>query len=255
GLLGVPQLTKAITTAPETALRFFTPVMRTADGYRVELELPDGVTADDVVTKRETLASNLKRNLGQVWPSHDAGKHPGRLVLFVADQELADRPQRWPLASRGSTNLFEPQVIGVSAQGDPVSVTLMFESFLVGAVPRMGKTAFLRILALVSVLDKRAEVHIFDLKGGSDFLALEPVANVITGDLADEEDDVLERSLAVLSKLQVEQRRRYRLMKTLDRSLAPDAKVTSDLADMADMGLHPIVLIVDECHEWFEHPD
>ena len=45
------------------------------------------------------------------------------------------------------------------------------------------------------------------------------------------------------------------MIRALPRDLCPESKVTSALADKKDLGLHPIVIGVDECQVWFEHPE
>ena len=53
----------------------------------------------------------------------------------------------------------------------------MFNSVVIGAIPRMGKTFALRKLLLIAALDPRAELHAFDNKGTGDLAALECVAH------------------------------------------------------------------------------
>lgn len=40
----------------------------------------------------------------------------------------------------------------------------MFALMIIGALPRMGKTFLLRLLALAAALDTSAELHLYDLK-------------------------------------------------------------------------------------------
>ena len=49
-------------------------------------------------------------------------------------------------------------------------------------------------------------------------------------------------------------RRRAKVIRSLPRDLCPESKVTSDLASRRSLGLHPIIVGVDECQKWFEHP-
>jgi S-DNA-T family DNA segregation ATPase FtsK/SpoIIIE len=53
--------------------------------------------------------------------------------------------------------------------------------------------------------------------------------------------------------LREELRRRAKMIRSLPRDLCPESKVTSALADRKSLGLHPIVVGVDECQVWFEH--
>jgi DNA segregation ATPase FtsK/SpoIIIE, S-DNA-T family len=54
--------------------------------------------------------------------------------------------------------------------------------------------------------------------------------------------------------LQQEMRRRTRIVRELPRSVCRESKVTPELARRIDLGLHPIVVGLDECQRWFEHP-
>lgn len=43
-------------------------------------------------------------------------------------------------------------------------------------------------------------------------------------------------------------------MRALSREECPEGKATDDLANRKDLGLHPVVLMIDECQRAFEHP-
>ena len=47
---------------------FRTPIHRDGPGWSVRLDLPEGVTAVDVIDKRDKLAANLRRPLSATWP-------------------------------------------------------------------------------------------------------------------------------------------------------------------------------------------
>ena len=147
------------------------------------------MTAGDVIERRDRLASGLRRPLGAVWPEADHDTHAGRLILWVGDRPMAKtKPVAWPLLKTGTVDLFAPFPIGVDPRGRPVTVTLMFALGVIGALPRMGKTFLLRLLALAAALDPTVELHIYDLKGGADLLPLEPVAHRFR--VGDDPDDL-----------------------------------------------------------------
>ncbi|MGL5829011.1 MAG: cell division protein FtsK, partial [Angustibacter sp.] len=50
-------------------------------------------------------------------------------------------------------------------------------------------------------------------------------------------------------------RRRYKILRSLPRDICPEGKVTDELASKKTLGLHPVVLALDECQRAFEHPD
>lgn len=234
-------------------LRFTSEITRDGPGYRADLDLPYGVTPDDVMEKREALASGLRRKLGCVWPSPDPDEHEGRLILWVGDRPMNETTKpAWPLLKAGQVDLFQPVVFGNDQRMRNMTVTLMFAAIIIGSIPRMGKTFLLRLLLLIAALDPRADVLAFDLKGTGDLGALEPVAFRYR---AGEEDDDVEYILDSLREIKAELRRRAKVIKSLPRSRCPESKVTPALASDKSLGLHPIVIGVDECQVLFEHPD
>lgn len=196
GALGIGELNKAlratgggVTAGGIDGVQFVCPTTRDGAGWRAEVDLPPGVTAGDVAERRDRLASGLRRPLSCVWPEGDQDVHTGRLVLWVADKPMhKTKPKPWPLAEQGSVNLFEPFPLGVDPRGREVSTTLMFVSGVVGAQPRMGKTFSLRVAILAAALDPRAELHVYDCKGGADWMPLQKVAHAHR--IGDDPDDI-----------------------------------------------------------------
>ncbi|WP_433341210.1 cell division protein FtsK [Streptomyces sp. CA-253872] len=233
---------------------FTAPITRDGPGWRAEGDLPYGVTVTDVIERRDKLASGLRRPLGCVWPEAVPEEHTGRLVLWVGDQDMATaRKPAWPLLKSGAVDLFKPVAFGTDQRGRWVEITLMYIAAVIGAIPRMGKTFLLRLLLLVAALDPRAELHTYDLKGTGD---LDPVGEKVSHrHRAGDDDADVEYALADLRELRTELRRRAKAIRDLPRDLCPESKVTSALADNRGLGLHPIVLGVDECQVWFEHPE
>jgi S-DNA-T family DNA segregation ATPase FtsK/SpoIIIE len=238
----------------DTGKRWFpSPITRENNaGWRAEVELPRGVTAAEVVEKREELASALTRPLGCVWPEANGEVHPGRLVLFVGDKDMSRAAQSpWPLLKSGTVDLFQPFAFGTDPRGRLVRLTLMFASMVIGSIPRMGKTFSLRLALLGAALDPRAWLLAFDLKGTGDLSALEPVCHRYRA--GDDEEDI-EYAIVAMRELRTELRRRTKVIRELPRDLCPENKVTPELAAKKSLGLHPIVVGVDECQVWFEHP-
>ncbi|WP_424861608.1 cell division protein FtsK [Streptomyces sp. MMS24-I29] len=234
-------------------LRFTSEIVRDGPGYRADLDLPYGVTPEDIMESRKPLASGLRRKVGCVWPSPDPTEHEGRLVLWVGDKPMNETSKpAWPLLKTGTVDLFKPVVFGNDQRMRDVSVTLMFAAVVVGSIPRMGKTFLMRLFLLIAALDPRAELHAFDFKGTGDFGALEPVCHRYR---AGEENDDIEYVLDALRELKEELRRRAKVIKSLPRSRCPESKVTPDLASDKALKLHPIVVGFDECQVPFEHDE
>ncbi|MGW9427485.1 cell division protein FtsK [Streptomyces decoyicus] len=252
GSLGIPAINQAQAKGREGFV-FTAPITRDGPGWRAEGDLPFGVTVTDVIERRERLASGLRRPLGCVWPEAVPDEHTGRLVLWVGDQDMSTaKKPAWPLLKAGAVDLFKPVAFGTDQRGRWVEITLMYIAAVIGAIPRMGKTFLLRLLLLIAALDVRAEVHTYDLKGTGD---LDPVGERIAHrHRAGDDDEDIEYALADLRDLRQELRRRAKMIRSLPRDICPESKVTSELANKPKLGLHPIVVGVDECQVWFEHP-
>ena len=253
GALGIPAINQAQGKGRD-GFAFTAPITRDGPGWRAEGDLPYGVTVTDVIERRDRLASGLRRPLGCVWPEAVPDEHTGRLVLWVGDQDLKSaRKPAWPLLKSGTVDLFKPVPYGTDQRGRWVEVTLMFIAGVIGAIPRMGKTFLLRLLLLIAALDPRAEIHSYDMKGTGD---LDPVGEKVSHRHGvGEEDETLQYALADFRALREELRRRTKVIRSLPRDICPESKVTSALASKRSLGLHPIVIGVDECQVLFEHPD
>ncbi|MGW4975432.1 cell division protein FtsK [Streptomyces mirabilis] len=233
---------------------FTSEICRDGPGYRAELDLPYGVTPDDVIEKREALASGLRRKLGCVWPSGDTESqdgHEGRLILWVGDRPMNETTKPpWPLLKDGQVDLFKPVIFGNDYRMSPMAVTLMFAAIVIGSIPRMGKTFLLRLFLLIAALDPRAALYAFDFKGTGDLKALERICHRYRA--GDEDEDVL-YVLHALREIKEELRRRAKVIRSLPSSRCPESKVTPALASDKSLGLHPIVVGLDECQVPFEH--
>jgi S-DNA-T family DNA segregation ATPase FtsK/SpoIIIE len=247
--MGLSELSKAKGGSKVT---FPTPIMRDGDGWLATVDLPLGVTAGDVMERRERLASALRRPLGCVWPEADPSVHEGRLRLWVGNQDMSTAEQpRWPLAKGGPVDLFKPVPFGTDQRGQWVNQTFMYVSGVIGAIPRMGKTVTLREILLIAALDPRAQVHAYDLKGTGDLSPLEPILHRYG--VGDDPDD-LEAALVAMREVREEMRRRTKVIRDLPDEVCPDSRIEPHLANNPKLGLFPLVIGVDECQVWFEHP-
>jgi S-DNA-T family DNA segregation ATPase FtsK/SpoIIIE len=252
GSIGNSEINKALGKGGE-GIKFTSEITRDGPGYRADVDLPYGVTPEDVMEKRLPLASGLRRKLGCVWPGPDPDEHAGRLILWVGDKPMNEtKKPAWLLLKSGSVDLFKPVVFGNDQRMRTIEVTLMFASVVIGSIPRMGKTFLMRLLLLIAALDPRAELHAFEFKGTGDLGPLEPVCHRYrSGD----EDEDMEYVVASLRELRQELRRRAKVIRSLPRAICPENKVTPALASDKKYGLHPIVVAFDECQVPFEHSE
>lgn len=249
--LGLAEVSKAVSRGG--GITFPAPITRDGPGWRADVDLPYGVTVTDIIDRRERLASGLRRPLGTVWPEPAHNQHAGRLVLWVGDEDMSQaKPKPWPLAKEGKGDLFAAVPFGFDQRGRAVTVELMHSNVLIGAMPGAGKTMALRVLLLAAALDPSAELRPFELKGTGDLSMFEPVAHSY-GSGAD--DGTVEACVETLREVYRELDRRARTIAKLPRDICRENQVTRDLAGRKALGLHPLVVAVDECQELFSHPD
>ena len=252
GSLGLAGINQAVAKGGH-GITFPAPITRDGPGWRAEVDLPYGVTVADVMERRDRLASGLRRPLGCVWPEPVSEAHAGRLVLWVGDRDMnATKPTPWPLAKSGRTDLFQPVPFGADQRGRLVTLTLMFGNVLIGAMPRQGKTFALRVLLTAVALDPFAQMRVFELKGTGDLSPFEPVTHHYASGA---DDDAIAAAVASLREVARELDTRARTIRGLRRDLVPESKVTPELSRRKALGLHTLVVAVDECQELFSHPE
>ncbi|MGH8879321.1 MAG: cell division protein FtsK, partial [Stackebrandtia sp.] len=213
-VLGIAGINQAMAKSSD-AIGFTAPIQRDGPGWRAEIDLPWGVTAGEVADKRDKLASGLKRPLGCVWPEGRPEITPGRLVIWVGDEDMATSKQaRWPLMKSGTVDLFKPFAFGTDPRGRWAQMDLMYTNVLIGSIPGMGKTFSMRLPLLGAALDPRAELWVYELKGTGD---LEPISKVAHRYASGADDPEIEQALQALRDLRAECSRRAKVIKDLPK--------------------------------------
>jgi S-DNA-T family DNA segregation ATPase FtsK/SpoIIIE len=252
GVLGIAQL-DVLAKDPRSIRDLFPePIRQDGAGWRAVINLPHGTTATEVIKRRDRLASGLDRPLGCVWPEATHEISPRRLVLYVAEQDMATVKHPFPLAKHGTVDLFEPFPFGTDPRGRAVSLRLMEQNLLIGSMPGYGKTFAVATVLLAAALDARAELWVFDFKGAGDLSFLKPIAHRYATGFT---DDKLALGLQALRDLWAECERRTATIDRLPDELTPESKVTPTLAGRKPLKLHPIVAAFDEVHNLFGHPE
>jgi S-DNA-T family DNA segregation ATPase FtsK/SpoIIIE len=230
---------------------YTTPVKEAGPGFSVGMNLPYGTTAAMVIERRGQLASGLRRPLGAVWPE-PGSEHEGHLELWVGREDVAKRkPVPWPLLKAAQVDIFQPVAFATDMRGRPVKVPLIYHNWLIGSMPRNGKTVAVRGLCCAAALDPLAELWIAELKGTGDLDALEQVSHRFVSGI----DEVsIEYAAESLRKLRAEVERRAPRVKALPAELCPQRKVTREIAKRRSLRLWPIVCTIDECQNLFAHP-
>jgi hypothetical protein len=238
---------------PEQQIMFGAPMARDGEGSRVTVDLPYGKGFTDAVQRRDRIASGLDVALAQVYIHPDPTSHR-RHVLWVADRDpLAISAGRTPLLRLRPTDIWEPAPLGLDERGRAVAVPMLWQSILVGAVPRAGKTFSARLLGLYAALDPYVKLTVFDGKGSPDWRSFRLVADRCGFGLALSRDgDPVELFLEALREIKGDVERRYRLLSELPPEVCPEGKLTREIAHTPRFGMPVRLVIVDEVQEYFD---
>ena len=137
-------------------------------------------------------------------------------------------------------------------RGRVVKAPLIYHNWLLGSIPRQGKTAAVRVLACGVALDPLAEMWVHELKGSGDLDPLERVSHRFVSGVDDESIAYAAESLQLL---RAEVMRRTERLKALPRELCPDKRVTRQIAAKRSLKLWPLACVIDEAQNLFAHPE
>jgi S-DNA-T family DNA segregation ATPase FtsK/SpoIIIE len=241
---------------PGQQVMFGSSMSRDGGGSRVLVDLPYGKGLDDALKARSAIASGLDVSTSQVFLTRDPSSHR-RHVLWVADRDpLALPAGRTPLLRCKPTDIWTPAPLGLDERGNRVSVDLLWNSFLVGAQPRKGKTFTARLLALYAALDPYVTLSVFDGKGSPDWRKFALVADRCAFGLGMTRDgDPVEAFLRALRELKADVQDRYQRLSELPVEVCPEGKLTRAIARDAKYRMPVRLVVVDEFQEYFDTPD
>jgi S-DNA-T family DNA segregation ATPase FtsK/SpoIIIE len=226
-------------------LVYTVPARVDGNGTFAQVRLPLGTTADMVADRRDRLAANLGRAKLETWSTE--GQEAGQLDLWVADKgKLGQGAGSWPLLHDGEVNVFEGVPFGRSQRGQVLNVPILERNYMIGGQPGQGKSSAGRTICLGCLLDPTVELRVYVFASNPDF---DPFAPRLSAYVKGDDDEAIEAGLGELRALRDEVTRRGKLLERHGAS-----KVTRKLASTVK-GLHPKVVIFDECHEMFEHPE
>jgi S-DNA-T family DNA segregation ATPase FtsK/SpoIIIE len=249
GSMGIAQINRAL--AEGTFPPLPAPVREDGPGWRAEIDLPYGVTATQVIERRDALASGLRRPLGAVWPEPVTSEHAGRLDLWVGRADISKvKPPPWPWLRTGGGDVFGTLPFGTDPRGRRVDGAVIEHNWLIGSMPGQGKTSAVRVLVSGVSLDVTAEMWVHELKGTGDLDWFEQCSHRFVSGIHDEAVAYAAESLKLL---RAEIGRRTTRLKELDRALAPDKKVTREIANRRGLKLWPLMCVIDEAQNLFGH--
>ncbi len=252
GALGISGISQAIAKGEFGGRNFPSPVREDGPGWRFEVDLPYGVTATQIIERREQLASGLRRPLGAVWPEVVAHEHAGRLECWVGRADISKaRPAPWPWLRTGGGDVFAPLPFGIDPRQRRVDGHVIEHNWLLGSMPGQGKTSAVRVLVSAVALDPTVEMWIHELKGTGDLDPFEQCSHRFISGIDDESVGYAAQSLSLLRR---EVMARTDRIKKLDRTVCPDKKITRQIASKRSLRLWPLACVIDEAQNLFSHP-
>ncbi len=251
GSLGIDKINAAL--KDDGDLEWVSDVHRDGDGWGVELDLPYGVTAKQIIARRPELSSGLRRPLSAVWPEPSPGEHEGRVFLWIGRHDLAKvKPPPYPLLRAGQCDIFQPVPFATIPRGLGVTVPLFEANYLIGAAMGNGKTSAMRVLLAAGALDPVCDLWTHEFSGKGD---LEPFAQVSHRYCSGMDDESIAYAAESARLLKEELVRRQKIVKTLPREAWRDGKLTRELAADRRLRLRPILATFDEFQVAIQHPE
>lgn len=244
---------------PGQQVTFGSTMARDGEGTRVDVDLPHGKGLKDAVDAKDKIASGLDVTESQVFIRRDPTSYR-RHTLWVADRDpLAVPVGRTPLLACRPTDIWKSAPLGLDERGQVVTVPLIWNSLLVSALPRQGKTFSARSLALFAALDPYVKLDVFDFKGSPDWRKFALVAHRAGFGLTmNRHGDPLQMFGEALEEIKADvQDRNHRLSELADRhpELCPEGKLTRRLARDPRFAMPVRMLVMDEFQEVYDLGD
>ncbi|MEV0570699.1 cell division protein FtsK, partial [Dactylosporangium sp. NPDC050588] len=240
---------------PDQQVKFGSTMSRdaTGTGSQVVIDLPYGKTWEDVLNAKGAIASGLDVSVNQVFLTKDATSHR-RHLLFVADRDpLAIPAGKTPLLDGKPRDIWTPAPFGLDERGRKVTVQMMWNSLLVGAQPRKGKTFATRLLALYAALDPYVRVIVVDGKMSPDWDKFRLIAHrMVFGPVPNNRDtDPVEHLLEVLREVKAHILEANDFLSTLSTAECPEGKITRELSRKYPQ-LAVWLLVMEEFQVYYE---
>lgn len=222
--------------------------VRDGDGWRTQLQLPQGVTVEMIIGKKKVLAHNLVRFPVEVWPTEPRDQ-PGVLDLWVADQgSLTGKVKDWPLLAAGSADYFGGVPVAVDIRGKVIKALLSEKNYSFAGMMGSGKSTMIITLLCGGMLDPLVEIEVFVLAENADYKPMKPrLRKLLTGPGT----EVVLACMAAMRDLYEDLTVRGKALQEYGDDVRA---VTRELAEK-DERLRPRIFVVDECQALFMHPE
>jgi hypothetical protein len=238
---------------PGQQVMFGSRMARDGDGTWVLVDLPYGKGLKDAIDAKDKIASGLDVTESQVFLRRDPTSYR-RHTLWVADRDpLAVPVGRTPLLACRATDIWKAAPMGLDERGQLVTVPLMWNSVLVSALPRAGKTFAARLLTLYAALDPYVTVDVFDAKGSPDWRKFALVADSCAFGLTPTRQGLPpEILLRTLEALKSDAQDRYTRLSEMPTDVCPEGKLTREIARDPRFRMPVRVVLLEEFQEYFE---
>jgi S-DNA-T family DNA segregation ATPase FtsK/SpoIIIE len=252
-------ITRAFTaaglTGRDSGIGFPRPIGRDGDGWRVVVDLPYGKSFADALGKRKALASGIDIAGTQLFLDPDLSSER-RVSMWIADRDpLAVPAGKSPLLGATRVDFWKPFPWGVDERGNPVMASMLWLSFLVGAVPRQGKTFSARTIALAASLDPYVRLLVFDGKASPDWRKFALIAHRIGFGIVPRNGiDPVEHLVSSLEELKADVEDRYHRLSELPLHICPEGKLTPELSRDKKLNMPLTLVVIDEVQEYLQHP-
>jgi S-DNA-T family DNA segregation ATPase FtsK/SpoIIIE len=204
--LGIGPLRKAIADMDDQGAGMLSPIAQAGCGVEVDVQLPMGVSTEEIQNRRLKLAGNLNRHEHEVYIT--IPKQTRTVRLWIADSGALDEPvPASPLvldANPTADYKTGRAPWGITLRGDAALVTLYQKMVLVTGLSNQGKTSALRALALWLMFDATVEFRIGDLKGIGDWHMFQGLATLLiegpTGEHVIDVTDMVEEGVEEMNR-------------------------------------------------------
>jgi hypothetical protein len=222
--------------------------------WAIRLQMPGVIAGSAVVKAKEGIMAALGVGPSQL----DIKVHPQNnsvITLMGTETDPYARPSaQTPFMTAEQLSIWEPIPIAQDKRDGQVVVSLVMTGWIVGAIPRMGKTNLMCLLALAVALDPDADLAVFDFKGGADWRMFTDIA-IQSG--IGRTPAVYANLMKHLNAMQDEIQRRGELLSELaeeDHERVPNGQLTKELSQDPGLSLQPIITFIDEIQWAFKHP-
>lgn len=225
------------------------------NGESCLVEFPEGVTAEDALKGRVKVAGfyGTNRNLVILTPDED---HEGRLRLHLCETDpLQGEPLLTPLMGRRESDIFEKLPFGFNILGELVTFTFLWTCWLIGAIPRQGKSATGRHMVLTACLDFNVLPFVADPQGLGIWKPLGKIGTYVGG----RTDGAVSQVRKHLEKLVTEELpRRQRVVEKYaeeHKGAVRESKVTRDIIRDRSLKCPWLLIVLDECDFYLNFDD